>query len=475
MIRRLAALGAALLAVIAAAVLAGAGGSGPEPYRVAVIFDNADFLVSGQEVKIAGAPSGEVTAVRLTPDHRARIEIAVRRELGPFRSDGRCEIRPESLIGEKFVQCEPGTPDGRPLDEVDGLPTLPLERNSSPVDLDIVFAALRLPYRQRLSVLINELGVGLAGRPKDLNAAIRRANPALRRVNDVLGILDRDRRTLAGLIDDSDRVLAQLAARRGDTTRFIDRADRVATAVAERRGDLDLAIRRLPPMLAELEPAATDLAALATDARPVANDLRAAAAPAADLLGDFGPLSDAARPTLVAVRDLSRTGRRAVRSATPVADRLRPIAARLPETLLLVRQLTESLRDRGAVEGLLSFFYMASAATARFDRYSHILPSYQIAGSCQQYAKTPVAGCSANWGSRGGGEEARAKRRGHRAQGTGHRNGKPQHRPREQHPEPPRNPAAQGPSSPLSPVPQAPVPPNLLPDAEQLLDYLLAP
>jgi len=83
----------------------------------------------------------------------------------------------------------------KPLPPLKGgdTPTIRIERNHSPVDLDLVFATLRLPYRQRLAIVVNELGTGLAGRPAELNAAIRRANPALQRANHVLAILDRDR------------------------------------------------------------------------------------------------------------------------------------------------------------------------------------------------------------------------------------------------------------------------------------------
>ena len=71
----------------------GAKGAGPQPYRVDAVFDNADFLVAGQDVKIAGAVEGSVKTVRLTPDHRARIEMEVRREFGPFRADATCSMR----------------------------------------------------------------------------------------------------------------------------------------------------------------------------------------------------------------------------------------------------------------------------------------------------------------------------------------------------------------------------------------------
>jgi ABC-type transporter Mla subunit MlaD len=275
---------------------------------------------------------------------------------------------------------------------------VPLVSTHSPVDLDLVFAALREPYAGRLAIILNELGTGVAGRPEDINAAVRRANPALQEINDVLAILDRDRATLGRLVEQSDRVIAELARRRENVTSFIERADRVAREVAGRRGELGEVIERLPPLLDELEPTADRLAALASDATPTLRDLRAAAPGAERLLADFDPVADAARPALKRLAETSKVGRRAVAAARPVADRLQPVAAILPPLTDLGARLGESLRDNGAVENLLLFFFYGTGAQARFDQFSHILPSYQIAGPCQQYARTPRAGCSAHFG-----------------------------------------------------------------------------
>jgi ABC-type transporter Mla subunit MlaD len=462
-------------AAVFVALGAAGGGGGARGYRVDAVFDNADFLVSGQDVKIAGAVVGQVSGVHLTPDRKARVEMQIEEGFAPFRSDASCTIRPQSLIGEKFVACEPGSPRGRPLVARGGsAPVVPLARNHSPVDLDLVVAALRLPYRQRLTLLVNELGTGLAGRPQDLNAAIRRANPALQQANRVLAILDRDRYTLGRLIDASDTVVARLAQHRGEVASFIGRADRVARAVADRRGDLGLAIHRLPPLLDQLEPSAQELAGLATEARPVARDLRTAARPLQLLLGDFGPLSDAARPTLVELDRLSVTGRRALRATDPVARKLLPVAQRLPEVARLARVLNESLKARGVVEGLQRFVYFATAATSRFDRFSHILPSYQLAGTCQQYATTPVAGCSANWHPGGGGGQASAAKQRSRAHGPkGHgRRG----RGGRKHASPPGT-AVAPPATPATPLPAAPTLPPVpsLQSVQHVLDYLLGP
>ncbi|MEX2195183.1 MAG: MlaD family protein [Thermoleophilaceae bacterium] len=389
------------IAVAAAAglVVSGAGGSGSgETYRVAAIFDNAAHLIPGQDVKVAGARVGSVTDIELTDERHARIEMEIETGFAPFRSDASCTIKPQSLIGEKYIQCEPGTPDARPLRaDAGGTPVVGLDQTSSPVDLDLVFAALRRPYSERLALVVNELGTGLAGRPRELSEAIRRANPALEEANELLELLNGDRRTLARLVDRSDAVLAELAAKERETASFIERADSAATAAAGRRDHLDEAVRTLPRMLEELEPAATSLARLARDGTPVVRDLRAAAPAAHDLVGDFDPLADAARPALAALADTSRTGRRAVRAATPVANRLRPLAEKLTPLVDITTQLLVNLRETGTVEGLQTFPFYAASAISRFDQVSHVLPSYQVASTCQGHAAEPVEGCDAHF------------------------------------------------------------------------------
>ncbi|MFL5885674.1 MAG: MlaD family protein, partial [Thermoleophilaceae bacterium] len=218
MIRRLVSAAVLVVAAIGAAVMmAAAPGSGGKTYRVDALFDNAGFVIPGQDVKVAGAKVGTVVAVHVTPQRKARVEMSIRAGFAPFRSDADCIIRPQSLIGEKFVDCSPGSIHGKPLVGRDGhAPTVPVANTHSPVDLDLVFDTLRMPVRQRLALVVNELGTGLAGRPRELNAAILRANPALQQSRRVLAILDADRARLGRLIDGSDRVVGALTSRRED-------------------------------------------------------------------------------------------------------------------------------------------------------------------------------------------------------------------------------------------------------------------
>jgi phospholipid/cholesterol/gamma-HCH transport system substrate-binding protein len=479
-LRRLAVAAALVVAVVlGVAALPGPGGDG---YRVDAIFDNTASLIPGQDVKIAGARVGSVVGVELTDDLRARVQMEVDPRFGPFRRDAACIIRPQSLVGEKFVQCDPGTPKAR---ELRGDPaTVPLARNSSPVDLDVVFSTFGLPYRERFTILLNELGAGLAGRPADLSEAIRRANPALRETNEVLALLDRDRTTLGRLIERTDAALAELDSRRGELVSFVERARAVTETTAGRRGDLSETVRRLPPLLAELEPSAQKLGSLARTATPATRTVRAATPAVRTLVSDLEPLNDAVRPALVKLAEMARTGRRTVRTTLPVARDLHAATELMPRVVPVATEVVESLRDKGAVEGIQRFLYFATAATARFDRFSHILPSYQIANPlCMLYATTPVAGCSAHFGDARPAGEQRARRRSVRRPRRGGEQTEPRDRLAPAPVAPQAPPAPQAPAQPApvapapppapAPAPPAPAEPERRGTGLPLLDYLL--
>ena len=86
---------------------------------------------------------------------------------------------------------------------------------------------MRLPYRQRLSLILAELGTGLAGRGYELNQVIRRADPALQEIDKVLALLASQNKVLADLARDSDTALAPLARERSHVSSFIEESSEV--------------------------------------------------------------------------------------------------------------------------------------------------------------------------------------------------------------------------------------------------------
>jgi virulence factor Mce-like protein len=400
-VRRALAAAAVLALLVGAFVAAGAGGGSGSggTYRVDAIFDNAGFLIPDQDVKIAGAKVGKVAEIHLTKNRKARISMDIDKRFAPFRSDADCTIQPQSLIGEKFIQCTPGTVDGTPLPAVgDAPPTIPLSGTHSPVDLDLVLSTFREPTTTRLSLLLDALGNGLAGHGTDLNAALRRANPALEETNRLLAQVNGDRRTIRSLISESDRVLDVLANRREDVAGFVKRAAGVTATTGARQADLRATLRGLPGLLDQTKPALADLQSLAQTGTPVVASLRAAAPATTRLLKRLQPFSRQLRPTLNSLGDAARTGRATVRLAAPQLRRARRLTVPLQPVSQMTAELFQSTQQKGAVEGLLRFVYYATTAQARYDSVSHILPAYPvIKDACSLYALATIKACDAHF------------------------------------------------------------------------------
>src|SRR3954454_4563082 len=189
-----------LLALGAAAVLTTGAGDGGS-YKVRAIFDNAGFVIPGEDVKVAGVKVGKVSSLDVTRDFKAVVVLDIEdKGYQDFRRDAECSIRPQSLIGERFVECTPtqkrapGAAEAPALETVRSGPgkgqhLLPVSQTTKPVDLDLIADITRQPQQERLSIILNELGAGVAGRGRDLNAVIRRADPALKETDKVLSIL----------------------------------------------------------------------------------------------------------------------------------------------------------------------------------------------------------------------------------------------------------------------------------------------
>ncbi len=405
---------AGLVLVAGALLVAGTGQGGGDDgtYRVRAIFDNAFALVEGEDVKVAGVRVGDIGALEVTPDNRAAVVLDITEPgFQDFRADARCTIRPQSLIGERYIECTPTEPRAPgqavppPLREVTegpaaGQHVLPADRTSRPVDLDLINNITRLPQRQRLAIILNELGAGLAGRGEDLNATIRRANPALAETNDVLEILGEQNEVLADLAEDSDRVLGPLAGDRDRLTSFIERAGDTAAATATRRAALDGVFARLPRFLAELEPTMQRLGQLSGEFTPVLRELRSAAPDVNRLVRELGPFSRAGIPAFRSLGETTDVGRPALARSRPLIADLRRLTATADRPAGDLRELLDSLRSTGGIERLMDVLFFQTSAINGYDALGHYLRAGLIVNTCSDYALEAQPGCSSNFAAR---------------------------------------------------------------------------
>jgi len=402
-----------VVAVVAVVLLVSGGDSSSNGYRVRAIFDNGAFMVNGEQVRVAGANVGTIESVDVsmpgeTVAYRNGKPVAVPGKaiivmnisdpgFQDFRRDATCQIRPQSLIGEKFVDCRPtlprapGSPPPPPLKQIpDGEPgageyLLPLGSNGTSVDPDLINDIQTLPYAQRFRLIFNELGAGLAGRGDDLEVLVKRANPVLRDVDRLFGVLSSQRDRLAQLTSDSDAILKPFARERAHVAGFFTNAGAAAQVSSEHGAELEASLRKFPTFLREFRLTMRSLQGFSDAATPVFSDLGKAAPSLTDATQTLTPFSEA---TTVALKSLGETGE----ASGPIFREAEPIVRKTTElsksgvvpTRELASLLTSIKKTKGW-DNLVKLIYNTTATVNGFDQYGHFARTLVALTTCVDY------------------------------------------------------------------------------------------
>jgi len=417
------ALALVLSALVLVSTAGGQDGDGDGgAYYVRVIFDSGSFIVKDEDVRIGGANVGSVESVDVSMpgeivtadggDDPGKAVVVLRIDdpgFQDFREDASCRIRPQSLIGERFVECSPteprrpGSEPPPPLEQIsdgeegEGEYLLPVENNGTTVDIDLINNILRRPYADRFRLILNSLGAALGARGEELNEIVRRANPALRETDEVIGILAGQSRQLAKLNADSDAILTALARERDSLSGFLNSSGDVSAATAERSAELEENISLLPATLVELRQTMNQLGAFSEAAQPVFEVLGNAAPALTRTTRQLTPFADATTISLDSLGDAAVEAGPDLRDADPVVILLRNLglAGERPATNL--GRLTGSLRATGGFNDLLDYIYNTAGTVNGFDRYGHYQLINILISSCIEYGTVLLPGCGAQF------------------------------------------------------------------------------
>jgi ABC-type transporter Mla subunit MlaD len=412
MIRRLATIGFVIAACAIVVVLAGAGGKSESGKTIKIAFSNAFGLTEGGDLRVGGVIAGSTDTFDVSkgpecqlgqpnrePKRTCAIVTAKVTEPGfaSFRKDATCAIRQQSLIGEYYVDCQPGS-------DKQVLPSnaiIPDTKTASTIPTDLVNNILRRPYRDRLRLIIAELGTGLAGRPDDIAKLLKQAHPGLRETDKTLKILASQTRIIKNFISNSDIVVAQLHRKENEVARWVRTAGRTAEISATRRAAIAAGFQKLPTFLDELRPTMTALGQLTDAQTPVLQKLRQSAPQLTLLFTRLGPFANASRPAFRSLGSLSVVGKKAFGDARDEIATLKALAADAPGTFKPLRQFLQTLDNRKrsfdkdvratasappapdptkangrgftGMEGIWNFFYWQTLSINEFDSISHYL------------------------------------------------------------------------------------------------------
>ncbi|MFN8150495.1 MAG: MlaD family protein [Solirubrobacterales bacterium] len=395
--RRIALIFALAAAAVAAVLTTSATGDDTHTYYIEL--DNAFGITQGSEVKVAGVAAGQVQDLLINSRKRAVVKVELSGPVAVLGEGTICSSEPQSLIAEYFIDCDPKGDPIETTDESDSdhaeNPDIPVEQTRQTVQNDLVLSTMRLPFRERLTLLVNEFGTALAGNSDNLNKAIRRGAPALEETRKVFDLLASQNTIIRDLNADSETIISKLAERRQDVVDFIDEAGNTAEIAASRRDDLSQNFALLDDFLAELQPTMAELNSVAVEGTPLATNLRLAAPGLTELSRNLPDFNPAATDALVSLGKASVVGKRALDKGN---DEIKILAKSSKKSYSVADQLSKFLRDiddpnraveadsrantdtgrKGetgytGMEGLLNYVYYQTGAINQFDEIGHLL------------------------------------------------------------------------------------------------------
>jgi virulence factor Mce-like protein len=323
--------------ILTGALLVAFGSSVPfaaQGYRVTVPVAQAQNLVPGSEVEIAGVRIGKVVSITPAPAD-AEVALELQTRFAPLRAGAVAIARTKTLLGEGYIEIAPGPRNAAPIPDGGRLAASHVQPS---VQLDQFLSAFDPSTRRRLRGLFTGLAASLAGRASQLSDSLGHAAAVTESAGQVLSTLDAHRGEIVRLISAAAGIVGALGSREGALQSAVTAGDQVLAETAGQRRALAATVAALPRFEHQLHTTAgaviaashdlnTALRALFAVTPLVPGALRAIDGAAPQLLGLFADLPgvlSAGRLGLPALRAIAVAAQRGLAQFYPTSRELIP-------------------------------------------------------------------------------------------------------------------------------------------------------
>jgi len=209
-------------------------------YTLRASFADANALLKGASVEVAGNPIGQVTNVT-AGDRHSVVGMRIEHRYAPLHQGTIARIRYSTLLAQKYVELSPaaGTallPDGA---------MIPSDQTITPVDFDQFLSTLDPETRRQAQVLVQQLGGGVEGRGETLNLLLDEVSGLAGESRAGLATLDRHDSDLSSITTNLSVASQRLADSRQQLGDLVASTAEVAGTLSANDRSLDDLLIRL--------------------------------------------------------------------------------------------------------------------------------------------------------------------------------------------------------------------------------------
>lgn len=360
-------IGAIVAGVALVLIIAGLGGG--SNYIVYARFADAGGLLPNFTVKIDGLKAGIVKDIYL---NKAESQVVVKMQLdssaAPIGTGASAYVRPVNLLGEKYVDLNPGNLN----DPVKSGSFIPITRTGTPVELDDVFNTLDTNTRTGLGVIINEAGLAMAGQGANFMQTLRDLPPTLSQAREVVGEVASENAALEQAIVNGNQDLAAVNSHKSDLQDLVVAGDQALKSINTARTQLGQTVDAAPGGLSQLRSSLAQLQLSATALTPAAADLERTTPSLASTLERLPTFVSDANGALNEARQVSPMLARLGTQSAPILSQIRPATASLASFGTQAKPFLNTLDQQAGLKWFLGFIAGWTSVTQDRDGLSHL-------------------------------------------------------------------------------------------------------
>jgi virulence factor Mce-like protein len=348
------------------------GGTVPfnaQGYRFKVAFPNAFDLADQADVRVAGVSVGRVVAKSLdTKVNGTLVTIQMTNKYAPIHKNATATLRTKTLLGETYVQIDPGTAGSPNLPD---LGTLPNSRVIPAVQLDEIFNTFDPQTRAAFRSWQEELATAVRGNDQNLNDVLGNLPTFAVNLTQLLQVLDIQHNAVVSLVQNGGTTFAALNRDPAALHNLITAGDTTFSTLANNNNALADIFHVFPTFLNEQKTTMSALQTFSTNADPVIKEL----IPVAQQLG----------PTLHAVNQLSPYLRR-------LFVKLGPLVTASNTGLPATERVLKGLNPNGVLDQLGPFLEELNPILVWLSGHQQLISDFISDGGASFFARTSTLG-----------------------------------------------------------------------------------
>jgi phospholipid/cholesterol/gamma-HCH transport system substrate-binding protein len=276
-------------------------------------------------------------------------------------------VRPVTLLGERYVDLQRGTPSAPVLRPGEVMTTA---HTGQATDLDQVLNALDDPTGTALAALVTTLGEGVQGNGSNVAAALKALAPAMTDTSELARVLDQQNAAITGVLQSLDPVASALAADKGQTLHaLVTSSDGLLGTTAANATALNQVLTELPGTLRTATSTLADLTGTANAAMPALAAIRPVTDNLSAISTELEQFASAANPALASAQPVLDKADQLLAQAQPVVDELQAAGPALRSVAGSATQLVDRLS--GNLDNVFNFLKYWALTTNGYDGLSH--------------------------------------------------------------------------------------------------------